>query len=123
MTEIQLKKTLRNLKAAKIRYLLLEECLQGSKCKNEVSQYKESFKIRVMEQTLNILNRYEKFVIEMHLVEQYTWIETVKLFSEKYGMEEERSERTLKRIQQKGLKKMVDFINDSTLNECFCEEQ
>ena len=44
-------------------------------------------------------------MIETHLVNYQTWTETTKLFTEENG---ERSEKTLKRIQSRALKKMVD---------------
>lgn len=121
MTEVQLKKILRQLHAAQIHDSLIEECLTLSESNHTVLQYSDSFQFRIIEETLNILSQNEKFIIETHLVYHHTWTETSKLFSESNGENCERSERTLKRIQSRALKKMVDFINRSPLKDCFSE--
>lgn len=121
MTEIQLKKLLRQLHAAQIQNSLLEECLEISKNNLKTLPYDGNVQFRIIEETLKILNQNEKFVIETHLVYHHTWIETMMLFSEQNKPDCERSERTLKRIQSKALKKMVSFINCSPLKEYFHE--
>lgn len=121
MTEIQLKKLLCQLHESQIQNSLLEECLSVSEKNPGILPYNDSFQFRIIEETLNLLSKNEKFVIETHLVYHYTWSETVKLFIETNGKEGERSERTLKRIQSRALKKIIDFINRSPLREYFRE--
>lgn len=119
MTEIQLKKLLRQLHAAQIQDSLLEECSKISKSNPETLPYSGNVQLRIIVETLNILSRNERFVIETHLVYHHTWTETMTLFSEENGPGCGRSERTLKRIQSRALKKMVNFINRSQLKEYF----
>lgn len=119
MTEIQLKKLLRQLHAAQIQDSLLEECSKISKSNPETLPYSGNVQLRIIGEILNILSRNERFVIETHLVYHHTWTETMTLFSEENGPGCERSERTLKRIQSRALKKMVNFINRSQLKEYF----
>ncbi len=121
MTEIQLKELLRQLHAARIEDSLLEECLKISKDGSENLPCKDNVQLRIIGETLNILNRNERFIIETHLVHHHTWAETMAIFSEKSGQGRDRSERTLKRIQSGALKKMVNFINHSPLKEYFHE--
>lgn len=115
------KKLLRQLHAAQIQDSLLEEYSEISKDSSENHSYKGNAQFRIIEETLNILSRNERFVIETHLVYHHTWSETMMFFAEKSGPGCERSERTLKRIQSSALKKMVNFINLSPLKEYFHE--
>lgn len=121
MTETQLKKLLQQLHAAKIQASLLEECSNCCKDNDTILQYAKHLQLKILTDTMNILSHNEKFVIESHLIYHHTWIETTKLFSEVYGKNCELSERTLKRIQSKALKKMVTFINGSPLKNYFDE--
>jgi hypothetical protein len=121
MTEVQLKNLLRQLHAAQIQNSILEKCQVLDERNNSEQQTCSNLQIEILENALDILKYDEKFIIETHLVYQYTWPETTKLFSEKYGKEYERSERTLKRIQSKAIKKLLDFINHSLLKNYFDE--
>lgn len=121
MTEVQLKKLLRQLHGAKIQNSLLEESLSVSGGNPVIQPYRNHFQFRIIEEVLNILNQDEKFIIETRLVYHHTWPETMKLFCEKKGAGGERSERTLKRMQSRALKKMAGFINHSLLNGYFPE--
>lgn len=91
MTEIQLKKLLRQLHAAQIQDSLLEEYSEISKDSSENHSYKGNAQFRIIEETLNILSRNERFVIETHLVYHHTWSETMMFFAEKSGPGCERS--------------------------------
>lgn len=121
MTDIQLKKMLWQLHAARIEASLLEECLETSKNNPGDFLLKKNSTFKIIEETLNILNQKERLIIETHVIRHHTWAETMVIFSEKNGQGYERSERTLKRIQSSALKKMVDFINQSSLKEYFHE--
>lgn len=121
MTEIQLKKLLRQLYAAQIQDSLLEECSKITKTNQANIQYSENIQFKILGETLNILSWSERFVIETHLVYHHTWSETTELYAKEIGREYEKSERTLKRIQSRALKKIADFINDSPLKTYFYE--
>ncbi|MDE7324572.1 MAG: hypothetical protein K2N73_18000 [Lachnospiraceae bacterium] len=121
MTEEQLKNLLKHLHMMQAQCLLLEEYSTICKELKTISQNNKGIQTKIIKDTINILNPYEKFVIEMHLIYHHTWMETTKMFSEQYGKNCERSERTLKRIQSRGLKKMLNFINNSSLKDCFDE--
>lgn len=121
MTEKQLKKLLSQFNATQIEISLLEECSRLSKNTSEDLLYHGNIQFRIIRETLNILNRNERFIIENHLICHHTWSETTILFAKETGAKGERSERTLKRIQSRALKKMVSFINNSQLKEYFHE--
>ncbi len=119
MTEIQLKNLLRQLHTVQIQNSILKEYqILGEKDNSGLQGY-SYMQVKIIEDTLDILKYDQKFIIKTHLIEHYTWPETTKLFAEKYGKEYERSERTLKRIQSKAIKKMLDFINNSSLKNYF----
>lgn len=121
MTEIQLKSLLRQLHAEQIQNSILKKCQVLDERDNSEQQTYGDLQIRILEDALDILKYDERFIIETHLIYQYTWIETTKLFSEKYGKTYERSERTLKRIQNTAIKKLLYFINNSLLKNYFNE--
>ncbi len=120
MTEEELKNSLKQMQAMQIQLSLLEENakLNGK----ETRQYnKEKMKLLILQGALNILNCNERFVIKSHLIYHNTWLTTAELFSKEYGRNNERSDRTLKRLQSKALQKMLIFINSSPLREYFDE--
>lgn len=112
MTEIQLKKTLRDFDIIqkKIKLQKQRQDIYGNA--GTMPAYKnDELRAMVIADVMDILCMEEVFVIQTHLIEHHTWTETTELFSKKYGREKERSERTLKRIQNRAVKKMLDFIN------------
>lgn len=122
MTETQIKNLIHTFQEKKAQVELLRECADIYDNENVRQQYeKKYFQIKVLTDMLSILSDEEKFVIETHLMRHHTWIETVKLFSEKYGKANEKSERTLKRIQSRALKKMINFIKHLPIQDCFIE--
>ena len=56
MTEIQLKKLLRQLYAAQIQDSLLEECSKITKTNQANIQYSENIQFKILGETLNILS-------------------------------------------------------------------
>lgn len=121
MTEIQLKKLLRQLHTVKIQNSILKEYQVLEEKDNSGVQGCSYMQMKILEDTLDILKYDQKFIIKTHLIDHYTWSETTKLFAEKYGKEYERSERTLKRIQSRAIKEILDFINNSSLKNYFGE--
>ena len=67
--------------------------------------------VEMIKDVCNILEDEEKFIIQTHLICHHTWTETTEMFSKKFGYEKERSERTLKRFQNKAIQKMLVLIN------------
>lgn len=120
MTEIQLKEILRRFHEIKLQNSLVQE--YEDICGDELVIHQNKIRevrIKIIENAIDILGDMEKFVLETHLVQHHTWIDTRRLFLEKYGICSERSERTLKRMQQRGLDKMLCFINASPFKDIF----
>lgn len=109
--ELKLKDLLYNFKELKQQAAILKKCPDFSHDEKVQSDYhKKAFQLTVLTSAVNILNEKEKFVIEMHLIRQMSWPEVTKLYEERYGTADSRSERTLKRMQKKAITKMEDFI-------------
>lgn len=122
MTETELKKILRDFHTIKAQVDILKNCLDIHKDESTLMQYnKGSLQVKVLMDSIAILSEEEKFVIVTHLVCHHTWIETTKLFSEKYGNSNGKSERTLKRIQRRVIKSMLKFINGLPIEIYFDE--
>lgn len=66
--------------------------------------------VELLDTALKVLNTRERFIIESHLILQYTWPETVVRMTNHFGVNNSRSERTLKRIQSQALEKLLNFI-------------
>ena len=113
MDERQLKKYLYDFYSLEAESKLLKTCIHTYNNTPMLPLYKEDAKA--------ILNKTELFVIETHLIKHCTWSETAKLFSIEYGKEMERSERTLKRLQNKALKKMLKLINELPVQNHFTD--
>lgn len=71
-----------------------------------------SLLIEMIETCLTVLTDEERFVIETHLIKNYTWLQIESLFEQQWGPEHMRSERTLKRMQKNALCKIADFMNN-----------
>ena len=93
MTEIQLKKLLRQLYAAQIQDSLLEECSKITKTNQANIQYSENIQFKILGETLNILSWSERFVIETQLIYHHRWSETTELYARAIGREYGTSER------------------------------
>lgn len=62
--------------------------------------------------SLTILDNKEYFIIKYHLILHYTWREINLKMIQSFGSDSSRTDRTLKRIQNLALEKMLTFIND-----------
>lgn len=120
MTEIQLKEILRRFHEIKLQNSLAKEYedMYGDERLVHRNKVRE-IRIKIIENAIEILGDMEKFVLQTHLIQHHTWTETGRLFLMKYGICSERSERTLKRMQQRGLNKMLSFINNSPFKDVF----
>ena len=112
MNANQLKYLLRNFYTMQMKIEFIEKYAN----KNNESIIKNTYYVnkRIVEMikdVCNILEDEEKFIIQTHLICHHTWTETTEMFSKKFGYEKERSERTLKRFQNKAIQKMLVLIN------------
>lgn len=71
--------------------------------------------LRMIESALTILDDRERFIVENHLINHETWGETSKKLLSCFGAEYLRSDRTLKRIQNRALEKMLAFIKNVSM--------
>lgn len=121
MTEEQLKTWLLNLETLKAQVQAWNKCLDY---KNDNLDIQQKIKIQLLQieiltKGLQILSEDEKFVIQMHLVSKLTWNKVWKLYEDKWGIQNGRSIRTLKRMQRRGLQKMLGFIIESKVEGYF----
>ena len=94
---------------AQLRYL-------GSEYGVHKTAFEEKEKtFRMIESALTVLDERERFIIENHLLNHETWGETSKKLLSHFGAEYFRSDRTLKRIQNRALEKMLTFIEDVSM--------
>ena len=71
--------------------------------------------VRLIECAFNVLDKKEQFIIENHLINHETWPETSQKVLTCFGTECFRSDRTLKRIQNRALEKMIIFIEEVSI--------
>lgn len=123
MTEEQLKKWLQNLEAFKAQIYAWNKFLdykKGITGLQEISD-KKSLQVEILTSGLKILDSKERFVIEVHLISKNTWEKTYKLYEDKWGIQNGRSIRTLKRMQNRGINKLLKFIKASELEDIFVD--
>lgn len=121
MTEEQLKTWLQNLETRKAQVQAWDKCLDYENHNFELKQKakRQSLQIEILAQGLQLLREDEEFVIQMHLVSKMTWDKTWQLYEDKWGMQNGRSMRTLKRMQHRGLQKMLEFMIESNVEGYF----
>jgi len=68
------------------------------------------------------LSENEAFVIRHHLMEELDWPQTIVLFAQKWGVEAEKSLRSMKALQEKGLRKVARLLNSRIDDVCFGEK-
>lgn len=112
MTELFLKKLLQEFLVMQEKETLLRHYSEFLSLPEVKTQELE---IRVLKSAMSILTEKELFIIKNHLILHNTWPETHDLYEERYGRENSYSDRTLKRIQNKALKRMVNFINSLSI--------
>ena len=56
--------------------------------------------------------REERFLIQTHLIDGLDWAKTIAEYEKEWGVINGRSERTLKRIQAKAIKRIVECMNE-----------
>lgn len=60
---------------------------------------------------LELLPKEERFIVQTHLVDGLDWTRTIVEYEREWGFANGRSERTLKRIQARALKRITDCLN------------
>ena len=123
MTEDTLKKWLQELESHRAQIQLWNKCLEYENCYFDIKQKskRQSLQIEILTNALNSLDKEEQSVIEFHLISKKTWEKTYKMYEDKWGVRNGRSIRTLKRMQCRGLHKMIDFIQKSELEQYFAD--
>lgn len=120
MMEAQLKTFLFNLKSSKLKTSLWKKQPDLRATEDKQNVYKNLLlQIAILENALVLLNEYERFIIETHLIHHKTWEDTAQLFEEKWGLQNGRSDRTYKRIQARALQKISAFISSIDADEKF----
>lgn len=66
---------------------------------------------------LDFLSREERFIVERHLMRGLNWGMVSLAFEAKWGPEQLRHERTLKRYQAEALQKICGQINKKDIGE------
>lgn len=65
------------------------------------------------------LSENEAFVIRHHLMEELDWPQTMGLYAQKWGTDAEKSLRSMKALQEKGLRKIARLLNSRIDFVCF----
>ena len=111
MTKEELKILLRDFRNMKAQIKYLNESSINRSNLQTIFEEKDRM-VRLIESAYSVLDKKELFIIENHLINHETWIETEKLMQDYFGLEYYRSDRTLKRMQNRALEKMVIFIKE-----------
>lgn len=114
MTKEELKNLLRNFRNMQAQLKYLEELPNGQDILQTTFREKKRM-IKLIECAFTILDKKEQFVIETHLINQETWAETSRKLQDCFGMECLRSDRTLKRIQNRALEKIITFMEEVSI--------
>lgn len=123
MTEQGLKRLLYQFDASKRQVEQLKNSPGLLQDMAALSSYgRQSCQIKFLTGAMRILSRQEMYVVKTRLMCHNTWADTTSMFEEKYGVSMARSERTLKEVQSRALKKMTDFINRMPTGDCFEEK-
>lgn len=111
MTENDVKSLFKSLKKLKAKKEVLK-CME-----NTNHAYEQLCRIiHIVENSLDSLSINEREIIQMHLIDGYTW-EQVMNHHERYrGLQNVLSKRTYERIQQKALKQILGIIDSSELD-------
>lgn len=124
MTEQGLKKLLYHFDASQKQVEELRDCPELFQDVSALSKYgRQSCQIRFLTSAMRILSKQEMYVVETRLMRHNTWAETTSMFEKQYGPVNARSERTLKGVQDRALKKMTAFINRMPTGNCFDDEK
>ena len=113
MSEEQIKSFIKSYKTLKAKKEILDKIAETESSKDDIDiedYNKTKIKIQIIESALEILDKSEKEVVLLHLIENNKWNEIISRYEAQKGMEGSYSDRTFKRIQQSALQKIEDFI-------------
>lgn len=81
-------------------------------------------KLAVVDSWLTLLNDAERFVVQRHLIDQLGWPQVTEDFNNRWSGQRHKAERTLKKYQEKALKRIVVFSNQhhDLINQLFTKE-
>lgn len=109
MTKEELKILLHDFRTIQAQLNYLKES-SNYRTISETTFYEKERMIRLIESALMALDKRERFIIETHLINQETWTETSQKMQDCFGIEYLRCDRTLKRIQNRALEKIITFM-------------
>ena len=113
MSEEQIKSFIKSYKTLKAKKEILDKIAETASSKDDIDiedYNKTKIKIQIIESALEILDKSEKEIVLLHLIENNKWNEIISRYEAQKGMEGSYSDRTFKRIQQSALQKIEDFI-------------
>ena len=113
MLEEQIKSFIKSYKSLKAKKEILDKIAETASLKDDIDiedYNKTKIKMQIIESSLEILDKSEKEVVLLHLIENNKWNEIISIYEAQKGMEGSYSDRTFKRIQQSALQKIEDFI-------------
>ena len=114
MSEEQIKSFIKSYKTLKAKKEILDKIAETASSKDDIDiedYNKTKIKIQIIESALEILDKSEKEVVLLHLIENNKWNEIISRYEDQKGMEDSYSDRTFKRIQQSALQKIGEFIS------------
>ena len=114
MTKEELKILLRDFRNIQAQLNYLKE-LSNDRTISQTTFHEKERMVRLIESALTVLDKRERFVIETHLINHETWTETSRKMQDCFGMECLRSDRTLKRIQNRALEKIITFMEEVSI--------
>ena len=113
MLEEQIKSFIKSYKSLKAKKEILDKIAETASLKDDIDiedYNKTKIKMQIIESSLEILDKSEKEVVLLHLIENNKWNEIISIYEAQKGMEGSYSDRTFKRIQQNALQKMEEFV-------------
>lgn len=114
MSEEQIKSFIKSYKTLKAKKEILDKIAETESSKDDIDiedYNKTKIKIQIIESALEILDKSEKEIVLLHLIENNKWNEIISRYEDQKGMEDSYSDRTFKRIQQSALQKIGEFIS------------
>lgn len=123
MTEQGLKRLLYHFNASQKLVEEMRDCPELFQDVSALSRYgRQSCQLKFLAGAMRILSKQELYVVETRIMDHNTWAETTTMYEKQYGPVNARSERTLKGVQDRALKKMTAFINRMPTGNCFDDE-
>ena len=94
---------------------MLQHAIEGSENAQDLSLLKtfenNKKKYAIVLGWLEMLSTEQRFIIQTHLIDGLDWARTIVEHEKKWGIQNGRSERTLKRIQAKAIRQIVASQN------------